>query len=92
VHGLGGIWGAIATGIFANPVINALGNGAIAGNPGQIGIQAISVLAASGIAIVGTLVCLFLTNLLTGKRLRVNEIEESEGLDLSQHGEQVEAS
>ena len=51
-----------------------------------------SVGVAWAIAIVGTLICLFLTNLITGNRLRVTEKEEAEGLDISQHGEQIESS
>ena len=81
VHGLGGMWGAIATGIFANPVINSLGKGALYGNPGQIKIQLMSVGMAIVIAVVGTLVCLFLTDLITGKRLRV-EIRRKKFTDL----------
>jgi ammonium transporter, Amt family len=91
VHGLGGIWGAIATGIFANPVINSVAKGALYGNPGQLGIQLLSVLIASVIAIVGTLICLFLTDLVTGKRMRVEPQDEIYGLDLTQHGERIES-
>jgi Amt family ammonium transporter len=91
VHGLGGIWGAIATGIFANPVINSLAKGALYGNPGQIGIQLMSVLIAAGISIVGTLICLFITDLVTGKKLRVEPQDEIYGLDLTQHGERIES-
>ncbi len=84
--------GSLATGIFAIPSINSAGKGAIAGNPGQIGIQLVSILAAVLIAIIGTLICLFLTNLITGGRLRTKPEEEVSGLDLSQHGEQIEAN
>ena len=92
VHGLGGMWGAIATGIFAVSKINPLAKGAIDGNPGQILIQLLSVGAAAGIAIVGTVVCYFLTWLITGGRVRVKPEEEMTGLDVSQHGEQIEAN
>lgn len=91
VHGLGGIWGAIATGIFASPIINVLGKGAIFGNPGQILIQLLSVGMAVGIAIIGTLICLFVTNMVTGGRLRVEPQDEIYGLDLTEHGERVES-
>ena len=92
VHGLGGTWGAIATGIFAVSAVNSAGKGLIDGNPGQVLTQLMSVGVAWAIAIVGTLICLFLTNLITGNRLRVTEKEEAEGLDISQHGEQIESS
>jgi Amt family ammonium transporter len=92
VHGLGGTWGAIATGIFAVSAVNSGGKGFIDGNPGQVLTQLMSVGVAWAIAIVGTLICLFLTNLITGYRLRVTEKEEAEGLDISQHGEQIESS
>jgi Amt family ammonium transporter len=90
VHGLGGMWGALATGLFATPLINAAGKGVIAGNAAQLGIQALSVLMAVGIAVVGTLIAFGLTALLCGGRLRPTEEQENEGLDLSQHGEQIE--
>lgn len=92
VHGLGGMWGAIATGIFAVSRVNPLGKGAIDGNFGQIGIQLISVGAAVAIAIVGTVVCYFLTYLITGGKVRVKPEAEMTGLDVSQHGEQIEAN
>lgn len=91
VHGLGGMWGALATGIFAVSKVNPLGKGAIDGNIAQIGIQLLSVGAAVAIAVVGTLICLLLTYIITGGRLRASEQQEVEGLDLSQHGEQIEA-
>jgi Amt family ammonium transporter len=91
VHGLGGMWGAIATGIFANPVINIAGKGLLFGNPAQLGIQLLSVGVAIVVAVVGTLVCLFLTDLITGKRLRVEPQDEIYGLDLTQHGERLES-
>jgi ammonium transporter, Amt family len=91
VHGIGGIWGAIAVGIFATPVVNVLGKGLVAGNAAQLGIQAVSVLMAVGIAVVGTLIALGVTKLLCGGKLRPSEEEEATGLDLSQHGEQIES-
>jgi Amt family ammonium transporter len=91
VHGLGGIWGAIATGIFAVSRINPAGKGAIDGNVAQIGTQLLSVGAAVGIAVVGTIVCYFLTYLITGGKVRVTPAAEATGLDLSEHGEHIEA-
>ena len=90
VHGLGGIFGAIATGFFANPKVNSLGTGLFFGKPEQVGIQLLSVLIAVVIAVVGTLICLFLANLLTGGNLRAKPDAEIQGLDMSQHGEVLE--
>jgi Amt family ammonium transporter len=86
VHGLGGTWGAIATGIFATRAVNPAGaDGLVAGNPAQVGVQLIGVAAGWGLAIVGTFVLLKVTGLVTP--LRVTEDDEIVGLDLSQHGE-----
>lgn len=87
IHGIGGTWGAIATGIFANPEVNSLGKGLLYGNPQQLVIQLISVGVAMGIAIVGTLVVLVLLKLVVS--LRVEPQEEIYGLDISLHGESV---
>lgn len=92
VHGLGGMWGALATGIFAVSRINPAAKGLIDGNPAQVVTQLISIGAAAGIAVVGTLICLFLTNLITLGKMRVTEKAEIEGLDISQHGEQIESA
>lgn len=92
VHGLGGIWGAIATGLFANPAVNALGKGAFYGNPGQLGIQLLSVGAAIAIAVVGTLIALGLTQLITMGKMRASQQDEIAGLDITQHGEQIESN
>lgn len=86
VHGLGGTWGALATGIFCSSSINpAAPDGLIYGNPGQLGIQFIGVFAGYAIAIVGTLVCLGLVRMVTS--LRVTPEEEVSGLDYALHGE-----
>lgn len=85
-HGIGGIWGAIATGIFASKAINEAGaDGLIYGNAGLVGIQAISVAATAIFAVVATLAILKAVDVLVG--LRVSEEEEQHGLDLTQHGE-----
>jgi Amt family ammonium transporter len=89
-HGIGGIWGALATGLFAQTAINAAGrNGLLYGNPGQLAIQAVAVLASCTWAFVGTVVILKLVDRLMG--LRVTKEEEALGLDVSQHGEQAYA-
>ena len=86
VHGVGGAWGALATGLFATLAVNsAARDGLIAGNPAQLGIQAIAVAASIGYSAVMTFVILKLINLFVG--LRVGEHEEVLGLDASQHRE-----
>jgi Amt family ammonium transporter len=86
VHGIGGIWGALATGIFAQKSVNAAGNdGLLYGNPGQLLTQAIAVAAAALFAAVVTAVILKLIDLVIG--LRVPEQDEVLGLDTTQHGE-----
>jgi Amt family ammonium transporter len=86
VHGVGGAWGAIATGIFATVTINgAAKDGLLAGNPGQLGIQLIAVGAVILYAAVMTFVILKLIDVFVG--LRVPESEEVLGLDASQHRE-----
>jgi Amt family ammonium transporter len=92
VHGLGGIWGAIATGLFATGTVNEAARGAFYGNPDQLLTQLLSVGAAVAIAVVGTLVCYLLTLLLSGGKVRASEQEQAGGLDLGQHGEQLESN
>lgn len=88
VHCVGGIWGALATGLFASTVINAAGaNGLFFGNPKQFLIQALAVgvtLVYTGVA---TFVIYKVVNLFIG--VRVGEKEEQMGLDLSQHHERA---
>ena len=86
VHGIGGTWGAIATGLFATIAINAGGaNGLFYGNPRQLLVQLLAVAVSWTFSAVGTLVILKVVNLIVP--LRVEEEEEVLGLDLSQHGE-----
>ncbi|MGA3246526.1 MAG: ammonium transporter [Bacteroidota bacterium] len=86
VHGVGGTFGALATGLFASKAINPAGaDGLFFGNPSLLGIQAISVLAAVVFAFGMTWVILKVLDMTMG--LRVNPEQELEGLDLSQHGE-----
>ena len=95
VHGAGGTVGALLTGIFASSLINPIfknksGNplpsGLIEGNAHQMVNQLIAVLIAWSLAIIGTLVILKFVDLVIG--LRATEEHESQGLDLSQHGEE----
>lgn len=88
VHGMCGIWGALATGLFANPAINELGKGLFFGNPGQLFIQAVSIVGTIVFTAVGTLVIVYITKAVTGG-LRVSEEEEILGLDNAIHGERA---
>lgn len=88
VHGMCGLWGALATGIFANPAVNKLGTGLLYGNPRQLVIQAISIVATVGFTAVGTIIVIYLTRLIT-VGLRVGQEEEIKGLDSSLHGERA---
>jgi len=86
VHGVGGAWGALATGIFATVAINSgAKDGLLYGNPGQLGIQAIAVAASIVYSAVMTFVILKVIDVFVG--LRVPESEEVLGLDASQHRE-----
>jgi len=86
IHGLGGTWGAIATGLFASKGVNPAGSdGLFFGNPGQLGIQCLSVLATIVFAFLMTLVIFKVVGRLTG--IRVSEEEEERGLDISLHDE-----
>jgi Amt family ammonium transporter len=88
VHGVGGTWGALATGLFASKAINPAGNdGLFFGNPAQLGIQFVSVLATLALAIVGSYIILSIVKAVMG--LRVADEEEMMGLDLSQHNERA---
>jgi Amt family ammonium transporter len=86
VHGVGGTWGALATGLFASKAVNeAGGDGLFFGNPGQLWTQIIAVAATVVMAVVLTYVILKVVDALVG--LRVSDEDEIAGLDLSQHSE-----
>jgi len=86
IHGFGGTWGALATGLFASTAINPDGaNGLFFGNPGQLWIQFVSVIASMAFAFFMTLIILKVVDLIIG--LRVTEEEEIRGLDISLHNE-----
>ncbi len=90
VHGVGGSWGALATGIFASQAVNEAGaNGLLFGNPRQLAIQAAGLLATWIFAFVGSFLLLKVVDLVVG--LRIDEDEEVLGLDLSQHNENAYA-
>ncbi|MGD0200664.1 MAG: ammonium transporter [Bryobacteraceae bacterium] len=96
VHGAGGTLGALLTGVFATSAVNAgfrdpsgrvLALGLVDGNGGQIANQLIGVAIAWGLAAVGTLVILKICDLVIG--VRVDPDHETQGLDLSMHGEEA---
>jgi Amt family ammonium transporter len=92
VHGAGGTIGALLTGVFAQQVINPIFGagkpvGGMDGHWGQLGNQLVGVLISWGFAIVGTIVLLKITDMITG--VRVTEEQEIEGLDVTQHGEEA---
>ncbi len=87
VHGVGGIWGALATGIFSTKAVNAAGADGLlaAGNFDQLGKQLVAVIVVVAFSAVMTFIILKLVDVLVG--LRVADKEEVLGLDTSQHGE-----
>ena len=86
VHGVGGLWGALATGLFATTAVNAAGkDGFFFGNPQLLGIQAMDALTTIAYSVVVTFIILKVVDLVIG--LRVSEEEEVQGLDLTQHSE-----
>jgi len=86
IHGLGGIWGALATGLFASTAINPDGaNGLFFGNPGQLWIQFVSVIGTMAFSFVMTFIILKVVDLIIG--LRVSSEDEERGLDISLHNE-----
>ena len=92
VHGAGGTIGALLTGIFAQQIVNPIFGagkpvGGLDGHWGQVGNQLVGVLVAWGFALVGTIVILKITDLVTG--FRTSEEHEVEGLDVTQHGEEA---
>lgn len=86
VHGVGGLWGALATGLFASTAVNPAGaNGLFFGNAGQFGIQAIGAGAVVVYSVILTYIILKIIDMIVG--LRVSREEEEQGLDLTQHSE-----
>ncbi|MCH8974824.1 MAG: ammonium transporter [Chloroflexi bacterium] len=88
VHGIGGIWGALATGIFAVAAIGGT-KGLIEGNAGQMLTQLIAVVATMGYSFVATLIILKVLDVIPGLGLRTAERDEDLGLDLAAHGERA---
>lgn len=88
-HGIGGIWGGIATGLFARSDINSVAqwNGLVFGETRLFVAQLISIVVTIAVAVVGTLICVGITRIFT--KLRVEPKEELVGMDMTQHGEQA---
>lgn len=86
-HGIGGIWGGIATGLFGKSSINSVAkwDGLVFGDHRLFLAQVLSIVITIAVAIVGTLICIGLVRIFTP--LRVDPKEEMVGLDASQHGE-----
>ena len=88
VHCVGGIWGALATGLFASKLVNPAGaNGLFFGNPRQLLIQAVAVLVTIAYTFIVTVVIYKLVDLVIG--VRASEKEEAMGLDITQHHERA---
>jgi Amt family ammonium transporter len=86
VHGVGGAFGALATGVFASVAVNVAGHdGALAGNLGQLAIQALAVVAVAVYSAAATALILLVVN--AAVRIRVPSAAEEAGLDMAQHGE-----
>ncbi len=85
VHGVGGTFGAVATGVFATAAINPLGRGLIDGNAGQVLTQLVAVGATIAYAVVATFVIIKLVDVILG--IRVSARDEELGIDLATHGE-----
>jgi Amt family ammonium transporter len=86
-HGIGGIIGAVAVGLFATATVNPAVRGLFDGNAAQLGIQALAVAVVATFAFVGSYLLLRLVDVFSP--LRVSPKEEDEGLDMSQHGEEA---
>lgn len=86
-HGIGGIWGGIATGLFGQSSINSVArwNGLIFGETELFTAQLLSILVTIVVAVAGTLICIGIVRIFT--KLRVDPHDEQIGLDASQHGE-----
>jgi Amt family ammonium transporter len=86
VHGVGGAFGAVATGVFATVAVNEAGrDGLLAGNAGQLAIQLLAVGVVAAYSAIATAGILLVVNLIV--RIRVPGEAEEAGLDLAQHGE-----
>ena len=89
VHGCAGIWGMLATGLFATLSVNPGGaDGLFNGNPAQLGRQTVAVLITIAFVAIGTFVVAKVVSRVTGG-LRASADDEENGLDLTEHGEEA---
>jgi Amt family ammonium transporter len=86
-HGVGGTVGALLTGVFAQKAINGVADGALYGNPGQVGIQLTAIAAAAVYSLVVSFILVKIVGLVVP--LRPSAEDETIGLDISQHGEEA---
>jgi ammonium transporter, Amt family len=87
-HGVSGIWGALATGLFASLSVNSAGaNGLFYGNPYQLFAQSIAVIVVAAFSFIGSFLLLKWMSFFM--KIRVTEEEEENGLDQSIHGEEA---
>ena len=91
IHGIGGVWGAIATGIFATAAIGGV-RGALEGNGGQLLTRIIAVGATIGYSFIVSLIILKVLDVIPGLGLRSSESDEDKGMDLAAHGERGSVS
>lgn len=85
-HGVGCIWGVLATGLFATKSVNPQGaNGLFYGNPAQLGIQALGIIVT--VVLSGTITFVILKAISLFVKLRVSHEDEEQGMDITQHGE-----
>ncbi len=85
VHGVGGMFGALATGVFATSAVQEAYKGLVDGNAGQVGTQLLAIGAVVGYAVVATFIIVKIVDFILG--LRVTSTQEESGLDLAVHGE-----
>ena len=88
IHGICGMWGALATGLFANPAVTEGAAGLFYGNPKQVWVQFLSIIGTMAFSVIATTVVVFITKALAGG-LRVEADQELEGLDNALHGERA---
>ena len=85
VHGAGSVWGVFATGLFADPLINKAGKGLFYGNPRQVWIQVLTIIAVAAYSFIMSFIIFKIIDLAMG--LRVDKDSETMGLDITQHEE-----
>jgi len=88
IHGITGVWGALATGLFATKLINSSGpNGLLFGNPSQFGIQVLGAVVGAVFAFVATYIILKVLD--SAMKIRISPKEEELGEDIALHNEKA---